>query len=51
MSKLINYINIYEKLKNMPSDFSKKRTTKLFNIFSKLYEWRMYEVSDYYRKD
>lgn len=51
MDKVINYVDIYEKLKNIPSDFSKKKTKRLFNIFSKLHEWRMYEISDYYRKD
>lgn len=26
MNKVINYVDIYEKLKNVPSDFSKKKT-------------------------
>lgn len=51
MNKVINYVDIYEKLRNIPSDFSNKKTKRLFDIFSKLHEWRMYEISDYYRKD
>lgn len=51
MCKVINYSDIYEKLKDVPSDFRKKKTERVFKIFSKLHEWRMYEISDYYRKD
>lgn len=51
MKNVIYYLDIYEKLKDTPSYFNDKKTKRLFNIFSKLHEWKMYQISDYYRKD
>lgn len=40
MSKVINYINLYDTLKDHPAEFSNKKNIKLFHIFHKLYEWK-----------